>query len=129
MGEGKALGPPDPREFAVFAAALAAQTRCHHVVVLDVRGLSPITDFLVIGTGTSARQMRSVIDDLVEMGSERSQTALSRSGSDGESWMLVDFVNVVVHLFSQEARQFYDLENLWGDARKVEWDAASALKR
>jgi ribosome-associated protein len=94
--------------------------------VLDVRGLSPITDYLVIATGTSARQMRSVIDDLAEMAAERGQTPLAQSGTDGESWMLIDFVNVVVHLFSQDARQFYDLENLWGDARRVEWEATVA---
>lgn len=93
-----------------------------------MRGVSPITDFLVIGTGTSARQMRSVINDLVEMGAERSHSALAQSGTDGESWMLVDFVNVVVHLFSQEARQFYDLENLWGDARRVEWETPAMPK-
>jgi ribosome-associated protein len=115
----------DALDLAIATATLASQTRCHHVVVLDVRGLSPITDYLVIATGTSARQMRSVIDDLAEAATERGQTPLARSGTDGESWMLIDFVNVVVHLFNQEARQFYDLENLWGDARRVEWEAAA----
>lgn len=113
--------PEEGRDFAVALAEMAVQTRCHDLSVLDVRGLSPVTDYLVIGTGTSARQMRSVIDDLVELGEERKRAALSRSGTDGESWMLVDFVNVVVHLFNEEARSFYDLESLWGDARKVEW--------
>ena len=109
------------RDFAIAAAELAANTRCQDVIILDVSGVSPITDFLVIGTGSSARQMRSVIGELEELGIERKQTSLARTGTDGEAWMLVDFVNVVVHLFSTEARQFYDLENLWGDARRVEW--------
>jgi ribosome-associated protein len=98
--------------------------------VLDVRGLSPVSDYLVLATGTSARQMRSVCDDLAEMAIERGNRALGQDGIEGQMWMLIDFVDVVVHVFSTEARQFYDLDNLWGDAQKVEWaeaktDAAS----
>ena len=114
------------RQFAIEAARLAANTRCHNVVVLDVRGLSPVTDYFVLATGTSARQMRSVVDDLAEFGEGRDYAPLTTSGTDGEAWMLIDFVDVVVHVFDQESRQFYDLDNLWGDARRVEWNDAPA---
>ncbi|HEX8922702.1 MAG TPA: RsfS/YbeB/iojap family protein, partial [Pyrinomonadaceae bacterium] len=50
---------------------------------------------------------------------------LSRSGTDGESWMLTDFVDVVVHVFNQESRMYYDLDGLWGDAKRVEWQDAT----
>ena len=110
--------------FAVEAAQLAANTRGQNVVVLDVSGISPITDFFVLVTGTSARQMRSVCDELRELGETRNFQALSSSGYEGESWILVDFVDVVVHLFSHEARLFYDLDGLWGDAPRVAWEAS-----
>ena len=69
------------RQFAVESARLAANTRCHNVVVLDVSGISPVTDFLVLATGTSPRQMKTVIDDLEEMAeaqNERQQAMLAK---------------------------------------------------
>lgn len=80
-----------------------------------------MADFFVIGTGTSARQMRTVCDEIGEMGKERGYAPHSTSGYDGQAWMLLDCIDVVVHVFNQEARLFYDLEGLWGDAKKVEW--------
>jgi ribosome-associated protein len=94
-------------------------------VLLDVRAISPVTDYMVLATGTSARQMRSVCDDLAELAQQRGDRALSDNGLEGESWMLIDFVHVVVHVFSQEARQFYDLDSLWGDAKRIEWKPAA----
>jgi ribosome-associated protein len=105
---------------------MAANTRCHQVTVLDVRGLSPVTDFFVIATGTSARQMRSVCDDLDELAAEHGYKSLSQSGLEGEQWMLMDFVDVMFHVFSQDARLFYDLEGLWGDAKTVQWEDETA---
>ncbi len=109
------------RKFAVELAKLAANTRCSNVNVLDVRGLSPITDFFVLATGTSPRQMRSVTDEAGEFGEERNYKPISQSGIEGETWMLIDFVDVVMHVFNGEARAFYDLDSLWGDAQRVEW--------
>lgn len=110
--------------FAIDAARLAADTRCHSVIVLDVRGISPFTDYFVIATGTSPRQMRTACRDIEDMAAEAGWFAMSRSGYEGETWILVDFVDVVVHIFSDEARRYYDLEGLWGDGRKVRWDDA-----
>ena len=113
------------RRFAIEAARLAAETRGRDVVVLDVSNLSPVTDYYVIATGTSARQMRTVVDQVTEMAGERfGIKALGSSGYEGEQWILSDYVDVIVHVFSEEARGFYDLDNLWGDARKVDWSAA-----
>lgn len=108
------------RQFAMEAAKLAAHTRCHNVAVLDVRGLSPVCDFFVLASGTSARQMRSVADDIVELGEQHHHAPLHQDGYEGESWILLDTVDVVVHIFSDEARAYYDLDNLWGDAARTE---------
>jgi len=111
------------REFAIDAARLASETHCSNVVILDVSAVSPVTDFLVLATGTSPRQMRTVCDEVEELGDPRGHRALSKSGYEGDHWMLIDFVDVVVHLFNGDARVFYDLDNLWGDGKRVEWRA------
>jgi ribosome-associated protein len=109
------------RQFAIDVARLAADTKSHNVAVLDVSGISPVTDFMVLATGTSARQMRTVINDIEEMALPRDWKPYTRSGLEGESWMVLDFIDVVLHVFNPESRQFYDLESLWGDAPKVSW--------
>jgi ribosome-associated protein len=77
---------------------------------------------MVLATGTSPRQMKSVADDLQELGESRRNRALSRVGDESGQWIVVDFVDVVAHIFSGESRSFYDLDNLWGDAKIVEWE-------
>jgi ribosome-associated protein len=108
------------RQFAMDAASLLASTRCHDVVLLDVTNLSPVTDYMIVATGTSPRQMQTACDEVQELGEPRGFRPLSRSGDNG-NWTCIDLVDVVVHVFSQEARSYYDLENLWGDGRRVEW--------
>ena len=90
-------------------------------------GLSPITDYMVIGTGTSPRQMRTVCDQLEEIAEPKGHHKLSRSGDESGQWIVIDFVDVVCHVFSQEGRAYYDLDNLWGDAHRVEWQEGSAV--
>ena len=111
------------REFAIELARMAANTRCTNVMVIDVTGLSPVTDFFVVGTGTSNRQMRSVADDAVEFAKPKGFAPLSVSGLDSSTtnWILADFVDVIFHVFSEEARLYYDIENLWAEAPHVEW--------
>jgi ribosome-associated protein len=114
------------RKFAIDAAKLLADTRCHNIVILDVSKVSPVTDFLVIATGTSARQMKTACEDLDEMAGPRNFRALSNVGDSDTNWTCIDFVDVVVHVFSQTSREFYDLDGLWGDGVKVEWEQARA---
>ena len=97
-----------------------ADTKCHNVRVLDVSGISPMCDFLVLGTGTSTRQMKTVADEAAEWGEGNGLRSYGKSGT-GENWIALDLVDVVVHVFSQEGRDYYDLENLWGDATEVAW--------
>lgn len=82
--------------------------------------MSPVTDYLVLASGTSGRQMRSTADDAIQMGKKTEFRPLSAS-LDSETWILVDFVNVLLHVFSGESRSYYDLEGLWGDAKPVEF--------
>ena len=109
------------RQFAVESARMASDLKCEEVVVMDLRGLSGVTDFFVIATGTSDRQMRSVADQLEEYGRKVGTGVFGRAGYQLGQWVLIDFVDVVVHLFDRERRAYYDLELLWGDAPKVDW--------
>ena len=108
-------------ELAVEAARLCSDDKCTDVVLLDVRGLSQVTDYIVIGTGSSDRQMRSVLDHIEDHGKALGFPAFRVSRDDRASWLLADFVDVVVHLFEPNARAHYDIEMLWGDAPKVTW--------
>lgn len=110
------------RTFAVDSARLLHDDKCTDIVLLDVRGLSQVTDFIVIGSGTSERQMRSVLMHVEELGAKQGFTAFRTSTDERASWLLADFVHVVVHLFEPNTRAHYDLEMLWGDAPRVKWE-------
>jgi ribosome-associated protein len=109
------------KEFAIAAAKIAEERHCTDIVVLDLRGLSPATDYFVIATGTSERQMRTVADEISQMGRQHDMQRFGRAGYEQGRWILLDFVDVVVHLFDPEYRDFYDLELLWGDAEKIDY--------
>jgi len=106
---------------AVAAAHIAHRDNAEGIVVLDLRDISPVTDFFVICTGTSARQLRTVADDIAEYGKAVGQKVWHVAGQDGGDWIVMDFVDVVVHLFDQEHREYYDLELIWGEAPRVQW--------
>lgn len=107
------------KKFAVAAAKVAAERNCTDIVVLDMKGVSQMTDYFVIATGTSDRQRRTVADEISEAGRELGFHKFGRAGYEQARWILLDFVDVVVHIFDDEYRKFYDLELLWGDAKKV----------
>lgn len=114
------------RRLAVDAARTAHDRHCTDVVVLDLREISPVTDYFVIVTGTSDRQMRSVAEEVVADAVRDGQGLFKAAGMDTGKWILLDFFDVVMHLFDEEHRRFYDLELIWGDAPRVRWRAAAA---
>lgn len=114
------------RRFGVDAARLCAARRCRNVRVLEVAQLSPVCDFFIIATAASARQMRTVARELEEHARGFDLRALRSTHREepNERWVAIDLVDVIVHLFSEEARQFYDLDGLWGDAPEIQWAEA-----
>lgn len=117
----KTVKKDQARQLAIEAARLAEQGNCEQIIVLDLRGISPVTDYFVIATGTSDRQMRSVGDDVIEFGRSIDQKVYRMAGMESADWIVLDFVDVVVHLFDQEHRSYYDLELIWGEAPRVRW--------
>ena len=107
------------KAFALAAAKVAAERHCSDITVLDLRGKSPATDYFVIATGTSDRQMRTVADEICEAAREQGLQRFGRAGYEQARWILLDYVDVVIHIFDSEYRDYYDLELLWGDADRL----------
>lgn len=124
-----ALPADEELAFAIEAARLVRDDNCDDVVVLDVRKTSHVSDYIVIGSGTSDRQMRSVLEHVEKLGESRGFRAFRSSRDDRATWLLLDFVDVVVHLFEPSTRSHYDLEMLWGDSPRIEWERADQQKR
>jgi len=112
----------DSRDLACLAARVAASKQGEAVVVLDVRELITITDYFVICSGTSDRQVSTIADEVATQLKKRGTRALRREGESSAKWVLLDFVDFVVHVFDREAREYYRLETLWVDAPIVEWE-------
>ena len=109
------------RQFAMDAANLLNDRHCEDVCLLDVRGLSQVCDYVLIASGTSNRQMRSIAEELAKLGDEQTHGAFRTSSDTGATWIVVDFIDLVVHLFEPSTRAYYDLESLWSDGDVVGW--------
>jgi ribosome-associated protein len=108
---------------ACIVARLSEEFRGKDTVVLDLTEVTPIVDFFVITTGTNPRQMVALTEEVRKV--LKSQGSLSRSleGEAGNTWILQDYGDVVLHVFHPDARLLYDLESLWADAPRVDWKA------
>ncbi|HXE58718.1 MAG TPA: ribosome silencing factor [Gemmatimonadales bacterium] len=104
---------PEPLQLAVQAVE---DLKGRQVVVLDLRGLSNATDYFVIASGTSDAHVRGIAEAVVERLDRRGHAAHHIEGLGAGRWVLLDFVDFVVHVFHPETRSFYQLERLWGDA-------------
>lgn len=120
---------PEGLAFAIEAARLVRDDKCEDVTLLDVRELSQVSDFLIVASGTSDRQMHSVLRHIEELGKDRGMQSVRSNADDRSTWLLLDFVDLVVHLFEPNTRAHYDLEMLWGDAPRIEWERPDQLPR
>lgn len=111
----------EAEQFAIAAAQMLSDYDCADIRVLDVRGVSPLTYYLVIASGTSDRQLRSLLKQVAHLGEEQGFDRFGDDKDDAATWMVADFVEIMVHLFEPNTRGHYDLEMLWGDAPEVDW--------
>lgn len=109
------------RHFAIESARLVNDQNCTDVLLFDVRQHSQVTDYILIATGTSDRQMRSVAKHLEDLGQSSDMERYGRDEDSASTWVVVDFVNLMVHLFEPATRGHYDLEMMWDDAPQVRW--------
>ncbi|MBM4389570.1 MAG: ribosome silencing factor [Deltaproteobacteria bacterium] len=109
-----------PSELARAAAEAAAARKAEDIVILDLDGVSSYCDAFVICNGTSRRQVRAVAEGIIEELRASGRRLVGVEGLDACRWVLLDFGEVIVHVFDEAMRGFYDLESLWGDARRVD---------
>ncbi|HUB10137.1 MAG TPA: ribosome silencing factor [Myxococcales bacterium] len=118
--ERKAAPVPDAaRPLAMLAVEAGLDKKAERPTVLDVRGLSSYADYVVLLSADNRRQIDAVATEIEARLRQAGVRALGAEGNGDSGWMLLDFADVVVHLFSPEARDFYDLEGLWSDAPRV----------
>ena len=118
------------RQFAMAAAHSLSDDKCEDILVLDLRGRSQVTDFFVIASGTSEVQMRAACQAVMDLGEGQGFNAHTNNLREGDAeWFLIDFVDVVVHVFEPDTRIYYDLEMLWGDAPRLDWDGDGGQSR
>ena len=114
-------------ELALRAANLALEKKARDVLVLDLRTLTSAADHFVLLTADSETQVRAVAEHVVESLAKRNVRAWHVEGLEGRRWVLIDYVDVVVHVFYSATRDFYSLETLWGDAPAIRVDGAREI--
>jgi ribosome-associated protein len=110
-------------ERAVSAARTADENRGRDIAILDLREVTPVFDYFVVATGASRRQLHAMADEIDrKLGREMRDRRLGREGYEDSRWILLDYGDLVVHLFDDETRDYYDLEHLWSGAKRVEFE-------
>ncbi|MGM0487848.1 MAG: ribosome silencing factor [Planctomycetota bacterium] len=113
--------PESSLELALAAAKTAIDNRGQEVLVLDTRQQTSLFDYFVIATGTSRRQLHAMSEEIDhKLEDELHDRRLGIEGYDDSQWIILDYGNVVIHLFDASAREYYCLDELWGDSPRVE---------
>lgn len=127
-----AAAPPAALEIAKLAAALLLAKKAQRPVLVDVRGLTPFTDYFLICHATSSVHLGTLVNALLEGLEGMEYPGTKRSGVEGtleSGWVLLDCGDLILHIFSEREREYYDLERLWGDAPRTELTDASPRAR
>lgn len=109
-----------PKSLARACCDCAIEKKAEDVIIIDLKKLSAPTDYFVIASGSGERHVKAIADGIVGEMRKRGVRAWHVEGSSARKWILIDYVNVVVHVFNSETRRFYSLETLWGDAPSEE---------
>lgn len=109
-------------EHAFLCARVASDNKARDVTVLDMRGVSPLYDYFVLATGTSRRQLHAVADEIESTMKAEGEDRYGIEGYEPSRWIVLDYGDIVVHLFDRDARSYYGLEDLWADAKRLDWE-------
>jgi len=121
---GKKRADSDPVRLVERVAELAHERKALDVVALDLRGISSAADFFLIASGNSDVQVRAIAEHIADELRKEGVRPGHVEGTSTGRWVLLDYIDVVVHVFHPEARDFYQLEELWGDAPRREFPGA-----
>ncbi len=119
-----AVAASDDVSFVNFVRQVLDEKRATDVVWLDVRGITSIADDFMIATVTSSPQASAIVDACEKERKRRGLGRLGVEGQSGSTWVLLDYGDLIVHLFMPEQREYYALEHMWADAKRVESDKA-----
>ncbi len=108
------------RDLAAACARIAHDNRAKDIVLLDLKDINPLIDFFVIATVAARRQASAIASEIDQEMKKRGERKLGAEGVEEGRWVLIDYGDFVVHVFSEEARQYYALEDIWGDAPRIE---------
>jgi len=125
----------ESKQRAILCAAYALEKKGLNARILDVRGLSSLTDFLLLVSGRSDRQVQAVAESVrVGLKKDHALLPLAVEGMNEGRWVLLDYGDVMVHVFQEPVREFYDLDGLWSEAPEVavpaelQWDRPAAAR-
>jgi ribosome-associated protein len=120
------MGGLSAEEKATLMSRIAADRKAVDVVVLNMRDASSVTDYFLICSGSSERQVRAIADAIDEASGPSGIAPLGIEGYREGRWILMDYGDVIVHVFSQDTREYYDLERLWANAPKLDFSGEIA---
>jgi len=113
----------------VACARAADEKLAEGTIVIDVRGRTAVCDFIVVATASSQPHLRAVADAMASAGEELGARLHHQEGDPGSPWVLLDFGDIVAHIFDGPSRKFYDLERLWADTRRIPWKIAAPHRK
>ena len=108
------------REYALLAAKTLSDKKAEDITVIDIQGKATFADYFVICSGSSERQVNSLTDEVEDRLAEAGLYVKSIEGKQGSGWILMDFGDIIVNLFTREMREKYSIEKVWGDCQFVE---------
>jgi ribosome-associated protein len=123
------LTPADTKEKAFLCARAALDHKAIDLAILEVKNLSSFTDYFVICSGNSDRQVQAIAAHIEDKLGKEEIRPLSTEGKREGRWVLLDYGDVVIHVFYQPVREFYDLERLWSDAPRIELPRVRSTRR
>lgn len=117
------------QRLAQIAARAATEKKAFDIQILDIGDLLVITDYFVICSGNNVRQVKTISEFVQEKLAKEKSYPLSVEGGKEAKWVLLDYVDFVIHIFLEQEREYYQLERLWKDAPLVEWEEKPARKK
>jgi ribosome-associated protein len=114
-----------PRQLALLAAEVCDDKKAKQIVVLDVRKITSISDYFIVCSTSNERQARAIAEEMRMKLKEMGKREMGVEGMEDARWVLQDFGDIVLHIFHESQREFYDIEGLWADAKQVRWKKTS----
>lgn len=114
----------DSKDIAILCARIADNKKGEDIIIFEVQRLTSVTDYFVICSGLNKKQLQSMATDIRSKLQNYNIREIGVEGYVDAQWILMDYGDVIIHLFNKDMRRFYDLELLWGDAPKLSWNSS-----